>query len=180
MTSPLRQPFRAGAFQANLAAQLRMILETIERDPSRGAHLLRDVVGGLCRADEKGWRFVMINPTRYAELVGYLLQHSRRPKVAVLLLLEIMARVRPDSQEIDGTRQELASAVEATPDHVSVCLTELANLGAIRRERDGPYVRITLNPWLGTHIPLAESDRLRDEWPDLAMPHRDKAQPVRV
>src|SRR4051794_11191170 len=97
-----------------------------------------DVVAFVERklAAGRGWKFIMVEPRLYADIVAYLTKHSRRPQTAVLLFTRLFQYLPPDGNEVVADRVELARAVGIRPAEVSAVVRELeAGGGRFRRRR---------------------------------------------
>ena len=62
-------------------------------------------------AARRGWRFVMVEPRLYADVVEHLSTHSQRPQKAVLLFTRLFSYLPPDGNEVLADREELARVV---------------------------------------------------------------------
>ena len=101
----------------------------------------------------ENWIFVMLSPAQNAEVIDWLQTHSKRPHKAVMVWARMLEHLRMDTGEIMATRQELAQRVGMDPRDLSKTITELAEINAVRREKQGRTVRYFLNPGIATHIP---------------------------
>lgn len=136
------------------------ILEELAREvigPQHAAQLALAYAAQVSDPDADRWIFVMISPAQNSAVVRWLGQHSKRPQVAVLLWAELLTALRSDTGEILLTRVQIAERLSIAPKHVSEIMTELAQINAIRREKQGRAVRYLLNPAIATHIPGPES-----------------------
>jgi hypothetical protein len=120
-------------------------------------------------AATRGWRFVMVDPVAYADVIAHLRRHSRRPLVAMELFTRLFSYLPPDGNEVLADRDELARVVGCTPTHVSELMGELEAVGAVYRRRAGRGVRYFVNPRLGTHLAGATRDRAQAEAPPLRL-----------
>ena len=125
-------------------------------------------------ASTKGWTFVMLSPDQNAQVVEWLMQHSKRPQVATLLWAKLFTVLRTDTGEIVMTRDELAGTVAVRPDHVSEIMGELESIGAIVRRRErvagmrGPgLVKYFMNPRVATRLAGAARDKAQEAAPPL-------------
>jgi DNA-binding transcriptional ArsR family regulator len=130
-----------------------------------------DVVAFVERklAAGRGWKFVMVEPVLYAEVVEHLLEHSKRPQKAVRLFTRLFTVLPPDGNEIAASRSELARMASIAPSSVSEIMGELEAVGAVYRRREGRGVRYFVNPLLGTHLAGAARDRAQGEAPPLRL-----------
>src|SRR3954452_3544511 len=130
-----------------------------------------DVVAYVERrlAAGRGWRFVMVEPSLYADVVEHLTKHSRRPHKAVVLFTRLFSYLPPDGNEVQASRAQLARVVEIEPRDVSEIMGELEAVGAVYRRREGRGVRFFVNPRLGTHLAGAVRDRAQAEAPPLRL-----------
>jgi len=109
-------------------------------------------------ASRERWRFVMIDPDRYDEVVDYLAAHSARPMVAVRLWTKMFRRMS-EPGEVLTSRAELAAELGVPAGEVSRIVSALVKVGAMRTERKGGGVRYFVSPLIGTHL----SGKVRDE-----------------
>jgi DNA-binding transcriptional ArsR family regulator len=134
-----------------------------------------EVVGQLVTVVERrlaagrGWKFVMVEPALYANVVAYLTRHSYRPLKAVELFTRLFAVLPPDGNEVQASRAELARMVGIEPRTVSELMAELEAIGAVYRRREGRGVRYFVNPVLGTHLTGAVRDRAQAGAPALRL-----------
>jgi DNA-binding transcriptional ArsR family regulator len=117
----------------------------------------------------RGWRFIMVEPVLYADIVAWLARHSRRKLRAIELFTRLFSVLPPDSNEVTATREELAKIVGITPRAVSEIMGELEEIGAVYRRRHGREVRYFVNPSLGTHLTGAVRDKAQAEAPKLRL-----------
>jgi hypothetical protein len=127
------------------------------------------------RSARSGWRFVMIDPRRYADVLHHLVRHSRRPQAATMLWAELFAHLPDDSNEVLLSQRELAEAIGVQPKVVSEVVSELAKIGAVYRRKAGRNVKLYVHPLLGTHLKGAIRDRAQAEAPPLQLPALDDA-----
>lgn len=114
--------------------------------------------------------FIMITASQNAAVVRWLRNHSKRPQAAIMLWAELFTVVHPTTGEIMLTRQDLAKRVEIDPMHVSRIMTELAEINAITRRKEGRKVIYAMNPNVATHI----------AGPEARQEAREKAGPLRL
>lgn len=166
---------RADQIEAEKAEQLRQMVLAFPGLPERAAG---ELIAAIDRqtATSSQWAFVMLSPDQNRAVVRWLRANSQRPLVAVALWAELFSHLRRDTGEVMATREELAAAVEATPDHVSAIMGELESVGAISRRRAkvagmrGPgMVRYFLNPRVGTHLTGAARDKAQAAAPQLRL-----------
>ena len=112
---------------------------------------------------QKRWSFVMLSPDQNRAVVSWLRQHSNRPMAAMALWAECFTAIRNDTGEICLTRAELADRVGINNKNTSQIMTELENVGAINRKRDGRRVRYFMNPNVGTHLTGRARDKAQAE-----------------
>ena len=103
------------------------------------------------------WIFAMINPAQNFAVLEWLRQHSKRPQVAVSLWGLLLTALRMDTGEILLTRAQIAERIGIEPQNVSRIMSELAQINAIRRQKEGRKVRYFLNANIATHIPGPEA-----------------------
>jgi hypothetical protein len=114
------------------------------------------------RSARSGWRFVMIDPRRYADGLQYLVRNSRRPQAATLLWAELFAHLPDDGNEVLLNQRELADAIGVQPKVVSEVVSELVEVGAVYRRRQGRTMKLYVHPLLGTHLKGAARDRAQE------------------
>src|SRR3954453_8210142 len=119
------------------------------RDVEKQATLeaFRDMLGSVAGVEDvvafverklaagRGWKFIMVEPRLYADVVEHLTKHSRRPHKAVVLFTRLFSYLPPDGNEVLADRVELARVVGITPKHVSDIMGELEAVGAVYRRR---------------------------------------------
>src|SRR3954447_8837776 len=157
--------------RADQADKLRQALIPFEPDcPDQ----VRELIGHIDRqtASRNRWTFVMLSPSQNAVVVNYLIEHSKRPLVAVRLWALCFEHLRLDTGEILLTREEMAEKVGENADNISRIMTELAEMGAIIRKRErvkgmkGPgMVRHWMNPRVATNLGGAARDAAQAEAP---------------
>jgi DNA-binding transcriptional ArsR family regulator len=136
----------------------------------------RDVLGRLVETVERelsarsGWRFVMVEPFLYAQVVAHLAEHSRRKLKAVQLWAQLFTALPPDSNEVQLNREELGRAVGLQPRTVTEIMGELETIGAVYRKRRGREVRYYVNPRLGTHLRGELRDQAQADAAELRLP----------
>src|SRR3954452_7132524 len=81
-------------------------------------------------AATRGWRFVMVDPVAYADVIAHLRRHSRRPLVAMELFTRLFSYLPPDGNE-------LARVAGCTPNNVTDVMRELEAVGAVYKRREG-------------------------------------------
>ncbi len=109
----IRLRTRKGAAEQASLAEIRDMLLGLAGDAK-----VRDRLVALVEREissRSGWRFIMVEPRLYAEVVAYLDRHSRRPRKAVQLWARLFAVLPPDSNEVLASRDELASMVGIEP-----------------------------------------------------------------
>ena len=120
-------------------------------------------------ASQNGWSFVMLSPYQNNAVVTWLRQHSKRRTEAMALWSECFTAMRNDTGEICLTRAELADRVGISNQNTSRIMTELENIGAITRKRDGRRVRYFMNPNVGTHLTGRARDKAQAHAPQLTL-----------
>lgn len=123
---------------------------------------LLDVVDRRSAARQR-WRFVMIDPDRYQEVVRYLRTWSKRPAVALDLWATLFCHLTEDGQVVIS-RDELAREVGLPAREVSRIVAALARVGAMRTERSGASVRYFVSPVVGTHLPEKKREDAQRLW----------------
>lgn len=142
------------------AEQAELVRQAVLSLPDLPAQAVSQIVATIDRqtSADNEWTFVMMSPADNAKVVDWLMEHSKRPQLAVRLWAKLFLNLRRDTGEIVQTRDELADSVGATAEHVSRVMTELETVGAISRKRvkvagmRGPgMVRYFMNPHVATH-----------------------------
>jgi hypothetical protein len=129
-------------------------------------------VGTLLDRHERSrnrWHFVMVEPNLYHEVVVRLAGNSKRPLLAVKLWSLLFSKLPDDSNEVLADRNELARELGCGPAHVSEVMSELEELGAVYRRKEGRGVRYLVHPSFGTHLTGAVRDRAQAEAPPLRL-----------
>jgi len=166
------RPVKLRQDQANALRQALLPFADEAPDAVRAlvAHITRQT------ASRNRWTFVMLSPSQNAQVVNHLVNHSRRPLVALKLWALLFEHLDMDSGEIMLTRDEIAERVSATPAHVSEVMTELVNFGAISRKRvkiagmrGQGAVRYFMNPRVGTHLSGQARDQAQADAPLLRL-----------
>jgi hypothetical protein len=158
------------------AEELRQALLPFE-EQMPGA--VRELIGHIDRqtASRERWTFVMLSPEQNGAVVRHLVQHSKRPLVAVQLWAMCFEHLRHDTGEIMLTRKEIAEKLGQRPQEVSGIISELVDFGAIIRNPNvtihyGPGVgmsRYFMNPRVATHLAGRERDDAQAEAPLLKL-----------
>jgi hypothetical protein len=117
----------------------------------------------------RGWRFAMIEPRLYSDVARYLAQNSKRPQAAMLLWAELFAHLADDDNEVLLGRQQLAEAIGVKPNVVSEVVGDLERVGAVYRQKSGRFVKLYVNPRIGTHMKGAVRDRAQRAAPQLRL-----------
>jgi len=111
----------------------------------------------------------MVEPNLYHAVVERLFDTSRRPRLAVRLWTFLFTKLPPDSNDVQATRAELASALGCSPENVSEVMRDLEKLGAVYRRKDGQRVQYLVHPMFGTHLAGAARDKAQAEAPKLRL-----------
>lgn len=148
---------RARYFKAQRKAELLEEWLRPSLGPDVAAQVAFRFLSDTPNPDADRWIFVMINPAQNSAVVRWLGQHSKRPQAAVLLWAELLTALRSDTGEILLTRAQIADRLGIEAQNVSRIMTELAQINAIRREKEGRRVRYFLNAAIATHIPGPEA-----------------------
>ena len=160
---------RREAREREALEEARDLLRGLSGTPSGVLGRLVEIVERELAA-RSGWRFVMVEPVLYADIVAHLARHSRRKLRAIELFTRLFSVLPPDSNEVLANRAELARMVGITPRAVSEIMGELEAIGAVYRRREGRGVRFFVNPRLGTHLAGGLRDRAQAEAPELRLP----------
>src|SRR4051795_13621122 len=125
---------RDASDRATLEA-VRGMLEGVAGAAGLVAHVEREL------AATRGWRFVMVDPVAYADIIAHLRRHSRRPLVAMELFTRLFSYLPPDGNEVQADRDELARVAGCTPNNVTdvwlIPLSPTCYLVLERDRRDG-------------------------------------------
>ena len=148
---------RARYFKAQRKAELLEEWLRPSLGPDVAAQVAFRFLSDTPNPDADRWIFVMINPAQNFAVIEWLGQHSKRPQVAVKVWGLLLTALRMDTGEILLTRAQIAERLGIAPKHVSEIMTELAQINAIRREKEGRRVRYFLNAAIATHIPGPEA-----------------------
>jgi DNA-binding transcriptional ArsR family regulator len=159
---------RSAKEQVSLEA-LRDVLQSMSGAPSRVLERLVAVVEWELAA-QRGWRFVMIEPRLYAEVVTHLAKYSRRKLTALQLWARLFEVLPPDSNEVLVSREELGRMIGVRPTEISAVMAELEAIGAVYRRKEGRGVRYFVNPRLGTHLVGGLRDKAQADAPPLQFP----------
>jgi len=129
-------------------------------------------------SSRRGWRFVMVEPNLFHDLILRLTADgaSARPAVAVRVLTSLFRWLPPDGNEVDASRSDIAAAARCRPEEVSRAMRELEAIGAVYRRREGRGVRYFVNPRLGTHLAGAARDKAQADAPPLRLVEREPAE----
>jgi DNA-binding transcriptional ArsR family regulator len=159
---------RARAAEAGIG---RLRSAVLEADDGSSPAIVSRLVTLLDRelSSRSGWRFIMVEPVLYAQVVNYLAGHSRRKLKAVQLWAHLFTTLPPDSNEVQLSREELAQVVGLQPRTVSEIMGELEEIGAVYRRREGREVRYFVHPSLGTHLTGTVRDKAQVEAPKLRL-----------
>lgn len=159
--------------KADQADQLRQLLLPLAAEfPG----VVRELIGHIDRqtASRNKWTFVMLSPSQNAAVVNYLIDHSKRPMVAVRLWALCFEHLDMDTGEILLAREEMAEKLNENADNISRIMTELSKMGAIIRYRErvkgmkGPgMVRHFMNPRVATNLSGAARDKAQAKAPPL-------------
>ena len=111
------------------------------------------------------WDFIMSNPKLNDYVVNYMLDHSKRPNVALRFWSLCWCHLRIDTGEIMLTRQEIADKLGILSCNVSRVISEFEKIGAIIRERKNGRVYYFVNAWVATHLTGEARDKAQNEAP---------------
>lgn len=138
--------------------------------------LARDLLHVIDRhtASEDGWRFVLFGPMQNRLVVRWIDAHAKRPRLSQLLWAELFCNFHPMTGEVLLSRERMATAVGARPEHVSAALSELLRFGALIRRQEGRDVRWFINPLVATALTGAARDDAQRTAPRLV--HSDEAE----
>jgi hypothetical protein len=165
------KPERLRQDQADILRQALLPFE--EQMP---AEAFRAVISLIDRqtASRKKWTFVMLSPEQNSIVVNYLVDHSKRPLVAVKLWALFFKHMRNDTGEILLHRDEIAEKLGQRPQEISAIMSELVAFKAISRTRHkvggmkGPgMAHYFMNPNVATHLSGSERDAAQEDAPPL-------------
>jgi len=141
---------KAAKLAADRAGYLRQLVLSLDLPTEP----VRQIVAAIDRqtAAENGWTFVMISPVAYAAVVRHLLEHSKRPKVAVNVWTTCFTHLRHDTGEVIASQAELAEELGVRRQEISAALSELVTINALVKWRVGREVRFGINPNVGTSL----------------------------
>ena len=88
-------------------------------------------------SSRRGWRFVMVEPNLFHDLILRLTADgaSARPAVAVRVLTSLFRWLPPDGNEVDASRSDIAAAARCRPEEVSRAMRELEAIGPGQKGR---------------------------------------------
>lgn len=113
------------------------------------------------------WRFVMIDPDRFDEVVDFLATPGSvpRPMVALRLWAKLFRRLS-EPGEVLASRAELAAELGVSPDEVSRIVSALVKVGAMSADREGRggSARYFVSPLIGTHLKGRVRDEAQKRW----------------
>ena len=157
--------------EADQGQQLRQLLLDLGERKNLPADAVTKIVAAVDgqTASERGWTFVMIGPKENEAVVAWLRENSKRPMAAMATWAVLFTALRFDTGEIALTRSDLAERVGIHPRHVSRIMTELVEIGAVSRVREGRRVRYFMNPNIGTHLTGKERDKAQSEARQLSL-----------
>ena len=143
-----------------------------------GAGLIRrdtanDILGAIAKAvppvGPNTWDFILMSPAQNEYVVNWLLDHSKRPRIAVRLWAKCIVQVVDNSGEVRASRAELAEAIGCAPNHLSAALSELVGMRALVRVKEGRGNRYFLNPLVGTRLGTGPREVVQAAAPQLRL-----------
>lgn len=142
---------------------------TAEELRDEAPELARELLHVIDRhtASEDGWRFVLFGPLQNRLVVRRIDAHSKRPRMTQLLWAELYCNFHPMTGEIMLTRQQMAAAIGARPQHVSAALSELLSFDALIRRQEGREVTWFMNPNIATGLTGAARDQAQRDAPSV-------------
>lgn len=167
MTATIRR-LRTGTKATSAVAQLRLALDEITDLPEELATRVGTLLDRHQRS-QSGWHFVMIEPNLYHGVVVRLTNTSKRPLLAVKLWSLLFSKLPPDGNEVLSDRKDLARELGCQPAHVSEVMSELEELGAVYRRKEGRGVRYLVHPKFGTHLTGPARVKAQAEAPQLRL-----------
>lgn len=162
---------RAARLSQSQSEELRQRVLEFAAEQRISSQSVNEIVATIDRetASKNGWTFVMISPEANDGVVEALFARSSRPVVAVRLWLKLFIHLRRDTGEVVQTRDELAKLVGISPENVSRIMTELEEIGAVIRRREGRAVKYFVNAMVGTHLAGGARDRAQAAAPKLRL-----------
>lgn len=115
------------------------------------------------------WTFIMISAEQNELVVEWLAQHSSRALHAIRLWNKLFKVVNRATGQIMMSRQEMADDMKILPRNVSTIMSELENIGAIIKKKDGRSVIYYMNPLVGTHLPQEIREKAQKLAPKLKL-----------
>jgi len=159
---------RVELLQREQAAELRQLVLALEPQVPDAARKILAVIDRNTAAS-KGWSFVMLSPAQNRAVVRWINAHAKRPRVSAALWAEFFCHMRTDTGEVVMSRAQMMEAAEASSSHVSEALSELVNIGAVIRHKEGREVRWFMNSQVATCLTgAAREEAQRRDPPVLA------------
>jgi hypothetical protein len=148
---------KSDRLKSEQAAQVRQAVLALPGLPEQAVSVIVSTIDQQTAA-ENGWTFVMLSPADNDFVVSWMLEHSKRPQMAMRLWSKLFLHLDRQTGEILQSREELAASINSKADHVSEIMGELESFGAISKRRvkvaglRGPgMVRYFMNPNVATH-----------------------------
>jgi len=152
----------------NLIQQLQLLLGQIpEINEKKASALLWDIKRKNKLNDPNTWTFIMISPEQNRLVVQWLTTNSKRPLKALELWSILFEYVHRETGQIMLSRQEMADKIGIHLNHISNIMTELENINAIIKKKDGRGVIYYMNPNVANHYPQEIRDKSQKEAPKL-------------
>lgn len=134
--------------------QLQLLLsEMPELNEHKVSALLWDAKKKANLQEPNTWTFIMISPEQNELVVNWLDDNSTQPRKAVRLWALLFKYVHRDTGQIMLTRQEIAEKIKIHSSNVTRIMTELENIRAIIKRREGRGVIYYMNPNVANHYP---------------------------
>jgi hypothetical protein len=159
---------RRDRLRAEDAELVRQFLLGLDTAPASAKSAIVAAVDRETAANE-GWTFCMISAAQFEQVHEWLLDNSKRPRLAVRIWTHLFQHVRTDSNELVLTRQQLAERFKVPAAHVSNVMAEMEQIGAIERHHANGRVSYLLNPRIGTHLTGAARERAQANAPLLRL-----------
>jgi hypothetical protein len=164
---------KSARLKSEQAAQVRQAVLDLPGLPTQAVSAIISTIDQQTAA-ENGWTFVMLSPAANDFVVSWMLEHSKRPQMAMRLWSKLFLHLDRQTGEILQSREELAASINSKADHVSEIMGELESFGAISKRRvkvaglRGPgMVRYFMNPNVATHQAGQDRDKHQAAAPKL-------------
>lgn len=171
MTAKIKkfQPKKQQEKQQNLLELITILERFPELNEKKVSSLLWEVRRKNKLNDPNTWTFIMISPEQNRAVVDWLEEKSKRPLKALRLWALLFENVHRETGQIMLTRQEIADQIKIQACHVTHIMTELENINAILKKKDGRSVIYYMNPNVANHYPQEIRENSQREAPKLKL-----------